>query len=133
MDKNAFEKKYNTIGVNIFRTHQLFCQDVLKLSPGEMGIVSNGKVSRKTFAHSSQWHCGIGVSNIFLSQPMRWNTYRGWWSYARHMRQDSVEVNGTERVNLWHSIYYFIPSPIGENIYCKKENVLVGITFFVLI
>ncbi|ELK36720.1 UDP-glucose:glycoprotein glucosyltransferase 2, partial [Myotis davidii] len=43
MDKNAFEKKYNTIGVNIFRTHQLFCQDVLKLGPGEMGIVSNGK------------------------------------------------------------------------------------------
>lgn len=54
MDKNAFEKKYNTIGVNIFRTHQLFCQDVLKLAPGEMGIVSNGKVSRKTVAHLSQ-------------------------------------------------------------------------------
>ncbi|KAH0517336.1 UDP-glucose:glycoprotein glucosyltransferase 2 [Microtus ochrogaster] len=43
MDNNAFEKKYNTIGVNIFRTHQLFCQDVLKLQPGEIGIVSNGK------------------------------------------------------------------------------------------
>ncbi|KAM9192717.1 UDP-glucose:glycoprotein glucosyltransferase 2 [Dugong dugon] len=43
MDKNAFEKKYNTVGVNIFRTHQLFCQDVLKLGPGEIGIVSNGK------------------------------------------------------------------------------------------
>nr|XP_034354958.1 UDP-glucose:glycoprotein glucosyltransferase 2 isoform X2 [Arvicanthis niloticus] len=43
MDKNAFEKKYNTIGVNIFRTHQLFCQDVLKLRPGEPGIISNGK------------------------------------------------------------------------------------------
>ncbi|XP_063507133.1 UDP-glucose:glycoprotein glucosyltransferase 2 isoform X2 [Pongo pygmaeus] len=43
MDKNAFEKKYNTVGVNIFRTHQLFCQDVLKLRPGEMGIVSNGR------------------------------------------------------------------------------------------
>ncbi|XP_026349276.3 UDP-glucose:glycoprotein glucosyltransferase 2 isoform X1 [Ursus arctos] len=43
MDKNAFEKKYNTVGVNIFRTHQLFCQDVLKLRPGEIGIVSNGK------------------------------------------------------------------------------------------
>lgn len=43
MDKNAFEKKYNTIGVNIFRTHQLFCQDVLKLRPGERSIVSNGK------------------------------------------------------------------------------------------
>ncbi|XP_037655622.1 UDP-glucose:glycoprotein glucosyltransferase 2 [Choloepus didactylus] len=43
MDNNAFEKKYNTIGVNIFRTHQLFCEDVLKLRPGERGIVSNGK------------------------------------------------------------------------------------------
>ncbi|XP_007942201.1 UDP-glucose:glycoprotein glucosyltransferase 2 [Orycteropus afer afer] len=43
MDKNAFEKKYNTVGVNVFRTHQLFCQDVLKLGPGEIGIVSNGK------------------------------------------------------------------------------------------
>ncbi|XP_069323188.1 UDP-glucose:glycoprotein glucosyltransferase 2 [Eulemur rufifrons] len=43
MDTNTFEKKYNTVGVNIFRTHQLFCQDVLKLHPGEMGIVSNGR------------------------------------------------------------------------------------------
>ncbi|KAF4025781.1 hypothetical protein G4228_017857 [Cervus hanglu yarkandensis] len=47
MDKNAFEKKYNTIGVNIFRTHQLFCRDVLKLSPGENGVVSNGRVLGK--------------------------------------------------------------------------------------
>ncbi|XP_038166016.1 UDP-glucose:glycoprotein glucosyltransferase 2 [Arvicola amphibius] len=43
MDNNAFEKKYNTIGVNIFRTHQFFCQDVLKLQPGKTGIVSNGR------------------------------------------------------------------------------------------
>lgn len=43
MDKSAFEKKYNTVGVNIFRTHRLFCQDVLKLRPGEIGVVSNGK------------------------------------------------------------------------------------------
>ncbi|XP_053419281.1 UDP-glucose:glycoprotein glucosyltransferase 2 [Nycticebus coucang] len=43
MDKNTFEKKYNTVGVNVFRTHQLFCHDVLKLHPGELGIVSNGK------------------------------------------------------------------------------------------
>lgn len=47
MDSNAFEKKYNTIGVNVFRTHRLFCQDVLKLQPGEIGIVSNGKVSKR--------------------------------------------------------------------------------------
>ncbi|XP_076401678.1 UDP-glucose:glycoprotein glucosyltransferase 2 isoform X1 [Peromyscus maniculatus bairdii] len=43
MDKNAFEKKYNTVGVNTFRTHQLFCQDVLQLQPGKTGIVSNGR------------------------------------------------------------------------------------------
>ncbi|KAM4859808.1 UDP-glucose:glycoprotein glucosyltransferase 2 isoform 2-T2 [Thomomys bottae] len=43
MDKNAFEKKYNTIGMDIFRTHRLFCQSVLQLDPGEIGIVSNGK------------------------------------------------------------------------------------------
>ncbi|XP_074234532.1 UDP-glucose:glycoprotein glucosyltransferase 2 [Camelus bactrianus] len=43
MDKNAFEKKYNTIGLNIFQTHQLFCQDVLKLLPGEIGVVNNGR------------------------------------------------------------------------------------------
>ncbi|XP_060047859.1 UDP-glucose:glycoprotein glucosyltransferase 2 [Erinaceus europaeus] len=43
MDKNAFGKKYNTIGVNIFQTHQLFCQNVLNLRPGEMGVVSNGR------------------------------------------------------------------------------------------
>ncbi|KAF6085164.1 UDP-glucose glycoprotein glucosyltransferase 2 [Phyllostomus discolor] len=43
MDKNSFEKKYNTMGVSLFRTHRLFCQDVLHLHPGEMGIVSNGK------------------------------------------------------------------------------------------
>ncbi|XP_051051177.1 UDP-glucose:glycoprotein glucosyltransferase 2 [Phodopus roborovskii] len=43
MDNNAFEKKYNTVGVNIFLTHHLFCQDVLKLQPGKIGIVSNGK------------------------------------------------------------------------------------------
>ncbi|XP_012578613.1 PREDICTED: UDP-glucose:glycoprotein glucosyltransferase 2 [Condylura cristata] len=43
VNTKAFEKKYNTVGVSVFRTHQLFCQDVLKLSPGEIGVVSNGK------------------------------------------------------------------------------------------
>ncbi|KAM8786828.1 UDP-glucose:glycoprotein glucosyltransferase 2 isoform 2-T2 [Rhynchonycteris naso] len=43
IDKDAFEKKYNTVGVKIFQTHQLFCQDVLNLNPGDMGIVCNGK------------------------------------------------------------------------------------------
>uniref|UniRef100_A0A452VMW8 UDP-glucose ceramide glucosyltransferase-like 1 n=1 Tax=Ursus maritimus TaxID=29073 RepID=A0A452VMW8_URSMA len=66
MDQNAFEKKYNTVGVNIFRTHQLFCQDVLKLRPGEIGIVSNGKVSRKSSCSPFSWAYDRGVSNFDL-------------------------------------------------------------------
>uniref|UniRef100_A0A452VMX4 UDP-glucose ceramide glucosyltransferase-like 1 n=1 Tax=Ursus maritimus TaxID=29073 RepID=A0A452VMX4_URSMA len=54
--------------VNIFRTHQLFCQDVLKLRPGEIGIVSNGKVSRKSSCSPFSWAYDRGVSNLFLSQ-----------------------------------------------------------------
>ncbi|XP_038673760.1 UDP-glucose:glycoprotein glucosyltransferase 1 isoform X3 [Scyliorhinus canicula] len=44
MDNDAFEKKYNTIGVDFLRTHRLFCQDVLKLLPGQVAVVSNGRV-----------------------------------------------------------------------------------------
>ncbi|XP_043547391.1 UDP-glucose:glycoprotein glucosyltransferase 2 isoform X1 [Chiloscyllium plagiosum] len=44
MDNDAFEKKYNTIGVNFLRTHRLFCQDVLKLLPGQEAVVSNGRI-----------------------------------------------------------------------------------------
>ncbi|XP_078514083.1 UDP-glucose:glycoprotein glucosyltransferase 2 isoform X2 [Lissotriton helveticus] len=44
MDADAFEKKYNTIGVDLIRTHQLFCRDVLKILPGQMAVVSNGRV-----------------------------------------------------------------------------------------
>nr|XP_033804904.1 UDP-glucose:glycoprotein glucosyltransferase 2 isoform X2 [Geotrypetes seraphini] len=44
MDNDAFEKKYNTIGMDTFHTHQLFCHEVLKLLPGQMAIVSNGRI-----------------------------------------------------------------------------------------
>ncbi|XP_029460576.1 UDP-glucose:glycoprotein glucosyltransferase 2 isoform X2 [Rhinatrema bivittatum] len=44
MDDDAFEKKYNTIGVDIFHTYQLFCREVLKLLPGQIAIVSNGRI-----------------------------------------------------------------------------------------
>uniref|UniRef100_A0A8C8SRN2 UDP-glucose ceramide glucosyltransferase-like 1 n=1 Tax=Pelusios castaneus TaxID=367368 RepID=A0A8C8SRN2_9SAUR len=44
MDDNTFEKKYNTLGVDIIQTHQMFCREVLKLLPGQMAVVSNGRV-----------------------------------------------------------------------------------------
>nr|XP_014348824.1 PREDICTED: UDP-glucose:glycoprotein glucosyltransferase 2 [Latimeria chalumnae] len=44
METDALEKKYNTIGTGFIRTHQLFCQDVLKLLPGQMAVVSNGRI-----------------------------------------------------------------------------------------
>ncbi|NWW42947.1 UGGG2 glucosyltransferase, partial [Pedionomus torquatus] len=43
MDDDAFEKKYNTLGLDIIKTHQMFCQEVLKLLPGQMAVVSNGR------------------------------------------------------------------------------------------
>ncbi|XP_074994430.1 UDP-glucose:glycoprotein glucosyltransferase 2 isoform X3 [Calonectris borealis] len=44
MDGDAFEKKYNTLGLDIIKTHQMFCQEVLKLLPGQMAVMSNGRV-----------------------------------------------------------------------------------------
>ncbi|XP_038243099.1 UDP-glucose:glycoprotein glucosyltransferase 2 isoform X1 [Dermochelys coriacea] len=44
MDDSTFEKKYNTLGTDIIQTHQMFCQEVLKLLPGQMAVVSNGRV-----------------------------------------------------------------------------------------
>ncbi|NXP53031.1 UGGG2 glucosyltransferase, partial [Heliornis fulica] len=43
MDDDAFEKKYNTLGLDIIKTHQMFCQEVLKLLPGQMAVMSNGR------------------------------------------------------------------------------------------
>ncbi|XP_010193093.1 PREDICTED: UDP-glucose:glycoprotein glucosyltransferase 2-like, partial [Mesitornis unicolor] len=44
MDDDTFEKKYNTLGVDLIKTHQMFCQEVLKLLPGQMAVVSNGRI-----------------------------------------------------------------------------------------
>ncbi|XP_067392935.1 UDP-glucose:glycoprotein glucosyltransferase 2 [Emydura macquarii macquarii] len=44
MDDSTFEKKYNTLGVDIIQTHQMFCREILKLLPGQMAVVSNGRV-----------------------------------------------------------------------------------------
>ncbi|ETE70311.1 UDP-glucose:glycoprotein glucosyltransferase 1, partial [Ophiophagus hannah] len=44
MDTDALEKKYNTMGVDLIQTHQIFCQEVLKLLPGEMAVISNGRL-----------------------------------------------------------------------------------------
>ncbi|NXD23521.1 UGGG2 glucosyltransferase, partial [Spelaeornis formosus] len=43
MDGNTFEKKYNTLGLDLIKTHQMFCQEVLKLLPGQMAVISNGR------------------------------------------------------------------------------------------
>uniref|UniRef100_A0A8B9RT05 UDP-glucose:glycoprotein glucosyltransferase 2 n=1 Tax=Accipiter nisus TaxID=211598 RepID=A0A8B9RT05_9AVES len=52
MDDDTFEKKYNTLGLDLIKTHQMFCQEVLKLLPGQMAVMSNGRV-RKKLSHLS--------------------------------------------------------------------------------
>ncbi|XP_053311337.1 UDP-glucose:glycoprotein glucosyltransferase 2 [Spea bombifrons] len=44
MDDDAFEKKYNTMGTDILLTQELYCREVLKLQPGQMAVISNGRV-----------------------------------------------------------------------------------------
>ncbi|KAM4046531.1 UDP-glucose:glycoprotein glucosyltransferase 2 [Anomaloglossus baeobatrachus] len=44
MDDDAFEKKYNTMGVDILRTQELYCREVLKLMPGQIAVISNGRI-----------------------------------------------------------------------------------------
>ncbi|XP_063354024.1 UDP-glucose:glycoprotein glucosyltransferase 2 isoform X2 [Pelmatolapia mariae] len=44
MDMDAFEKKFNTLEVDFIHTQQLFCQDVLKLNPGQRAVISNGRI-----------------------------------------------------------------------------------------
>ncbi|XP_070694105.1 UDP-glucose:glycoprotein glucosyltransferase 2 isoform X3 [Pempheris klunzingeri] len=43
-DEDAFEKKFNTLEVDFIRSQQLFCRDVLKLSPGQQAVISNGRI-----------------------------------------------------------------------------------------
>uniref|UniRef100_A0A8C0FGP0 UDP-glucose ceramide glucosyltransferase-like 1 n=1 Tax=Bubo bubo TaxID=30461 RepID=A0A8C0FGP0_BUBBB len=58
MDDDTFEKKYNTLGLDLIKTHQMFCQEVLKLLPGQMAVMSNGRV-RKKFESSLNPFVGI--------------------------------------------------------------------------
>ncbi|XP_028655382.2 UDP-glucose:glycoprotein glucosyltransferase 2 [Erpetoichthys calabaricus] len=44
MDSNSFEKMFNTLGVDFIKSQQLFCRDVLHLLPGQMAIVTNGRI-----------------------------------------------------------------------------------------
>ncbi|XP_033842246.1 UDP-glucose:glycoprotein glucosyltransferase 2 isoform X1 [Periophthalmus magnuspinnatus] len=44
MDDDAFEKKFNTMEVDFIQSQQLFCQEVLKLSPGQRAVISNGRI-----------------------------------------------------------------------------------------
>ncbi|XP_020794799.1 UDP-glucose:glycoprotein glucosyltransferase 2 [Boleophthalmus pectinirostris] len=44
MDDDAFEKKFNTMEVDFIQSQQLFCQEVLKLGPGERAVISNGRI-----------------------------------------------------------------------------------------
>uniref|UniRef100_A0A3P8V2S6 UDP-glucose ceramide glucosyltransferase-like 1 n=1 Tax=Cynoglossus semilaevis TaxID=244447 RepID=A0A3P8V2S6_CYNSE len=44
MDMDAFEKKFNTLEVDFIRSQQLFCREVMNLSPGEQAVVSNGRI-----------------------------------------------------------------------------------------
>ncbi|XP_067890497.1 UDP-glucose:glycoprotein glucosyltransferase 1 [Heterodontus francisci] len=55
MNNDTFEKKYNTLGVDFFRTHQLFCKDVLKMLPGQEAVVSNGRILG-AFNESEKFH-----------------------------------------------------------------------------
>uniref|UniRef100_A0A3Q2EG56 UDP-glucose ceramide glucosyltransferase-like 1 n=1 Tax=Cyprinodon variegatus TaxID=28743 RepID=A0A3Q2EG56_CYPVA len=44
MDLDAFEKKFNTLELDFIRSQQMFCQDVLKLRPGQRAVISNGRI-----------------------------------------------------------------------------------------
>ncbi|KAM9804857.1 UDP-glucose:glycoprotein glucosyltransferase 2 [Neosynchiropus ocellatus] len=44
MDRDAFEKKFNTMEVDFIRSQQLFCREALKLKPGERAVISNGRI-----------------------------------------------------------------------------------------
>ncbi|KAM8975875.1 UDP-glucose:glycoprotein glucosyltransferase 2 [Pelodytes ibericus] len=44
MDDDAFEKKYNTMGIDILRTQELYSREVLHLQPGQLAVISNGRI-----------------------------------------------------------------------------------------
>uniref|UniRef100_A0A4W6FZR6 UDP-glucose glycoprotein glucosyltransferase 2 n=1 Tax=Lates calcarifer TaxID=8187 RepID=A0A4W6FZR6_LATCA len=42
--KERLRNAFNTLEVDFIRSQQLFCRDVLKLSPGERAVISNGRI-----------------------------------------------------------------------------------------
>uniref|UniRef100_A0A670ICQ0 UDP-glucose ceramide glucosyltransferase-like 1 n=1 Tax=Podarcis muralis TaxID=64176 RepID=A0A670ICQ0_PODMU len=56
MNNDAFEKKYNTIGVDMIQAHQVFCREVLKLLPGQMAVVSNGRFPPSAVCYEVMGH-----------------------------------------------------------------------------
>ncbi|XP_062861510.1 UDP-glucose:glycoprotein glucosyltransferase 2 [Trichomycterus rosablanca] len=44
MDQDNFEKKFNTLELDFLRSQHIFCQEVLKLKPGQSAVVSNGRI-----------------------------------------------------------------------------------------
>ncbi|KAM3933578.1 UDP-glucose:glycoprotein glucosyltransferase 2 [Leptodactylus fuscus] len=59
MDDDAFEKKYNTMGVDLLRSQELYCREVLKLLPGQNAVISNGRILRNVNSyvfHEEDFH-----------------------------------------------------------------------------
>ncbi|KAI1899151.1 hypothetical protein AGOR_G00058600 [Albula goreensis] len=44
MDQDSFEKTFNTMELGFLHAQRLFCEDVLKLQPGQRVVVSNGRI-----------------------------------------------------------------------------------------
>lgn len=65
MDEDAFEKKFNTLELDFIRSQQLFCQDVLKMSPGQQAVISNGRVSAQLNSSftSEYWNLNFCVQS----------------------------------------------------------------------
>lgn len=68
MAEDAFEKKFNTLEVDLIRSQQLFCRDVLKLSPGQRAVISNGRVS------GLSQHSSISIFSV-TSEFLHWITF----------------------------------------------------------
>lgn len=80
MDEDAFEKKFNTLEVDFIRSQQMFCQKVLKLSPGQQAVISNGRVSARLWLLNKPY---ISVSVV------EWNLLKlklghGWLTLHTH-------------------------------------------------
>uniref|UniRef100_G3UPU7 Uncharacterized protein n=1 Tax=Meleagris gallopavo TaxID=9103 RepID=G3UPU7_MELGA len=101
MNDDAFEKKYNTLGLDIIKTHQMFCQEVLKLLPGQMAVVSNGRVRKELSSLSF-----FVVTFYFLE-------------FQFPTKENTIQIYFCTNCSL--SLFYFITPPLG-----KKNDMLVS-------